>query len=1822
MNDVIGIQERLERIYRLYVESAFPLRYPGLAAERRRLLEMPGTLSQPALVEPVPTYPGSGLDLQAAASRLGPAYRDLPDLAGPLFPAGRTLYEHQWQALEQSLAGKDVVVTTGTGSGKTESFMLPLLATLAAESRSWSAPSLKATDREWWRGKSERVSQWAHDTRPHAIRGLILYPLNALVEDQLRRLRSVLDSPEVTAWMDRERGGNRITFGRYTSLAPLAGPPDTDRIERLRTKLREREAEWNRVRETLQQKGDGSEYHFSRMDGGELWSRWDAQDSPPDLLITNYSMLNIMLMRALEQGIFDQTREWLADNPSHQFYLIVDELHAYRGTAGTEVSYILRLLFDRLGLTPDSSQLRILATSASLDSGESGRQFLSEFFGRSPDHFEVISSRQDPPARAAHLDEYGERFVHFAEANPAAALDSGETPISSESAGELATALGSPTDLRTALLNVGLSEALRAACWDGTGTRATLSTNLATRLFPTATEPQSALRGALLALGSTENLQPVRAHLFFQNMQNLWVCVKPGCGRQDEGPLQAQVGRTHATHRLTCDCGSRVLDLIVCEVCGEVFLGAHRTRGKDQLSADRSDLEGIPDQLDQRSYGRYAVVWPVENFEQTPVQKSYTWQGKDRRWQMQYLERPTGRLLAKTQVGRVQAEDDLQPVWTYTISSQSEGDADQQSAFPPVCPACDTDYRRREVLPTPLRHHRSGFQKAAQVLASTLMREVEPEKRKLVIFSDSRQDAARLAAGMERDHFRDMVRVALLETLRGFSADLEAAVRFNSNLVPALKPAALERLGAINPLLVEVAQQPVREKDEEAANRFISRPGGAPFLPGFLLSGSAPEPQLDDLKDLLRQYPSRIPLSQLRDAVFEKLVMQGICPGGNSMEALNYTEGNNPETPWHAAFTWSKGSVIPCNQPQARAHAQQLGEMLLAEMMMVLFTHQVRTLESIGQGRVTAPLTGVTVNIQEATDALVRFLAVKRRYANSEFVEPGTEATFPGPVQKYLSVVQQDEEQIRQKLLASQLAETSRNGLIVRADNLVLIGGAGLQGMKRYRCQKCRALYLHRAAGHCIHCGGTLVEENVPASEIDQDYYAYLAREQSQSFRLNAEELTGQTDSESRTRRQRRFQEVFLEDENAKAQGIDLLSVTTTMEAGVDIGALNAVMMSNMPPRRFNYQQRVGRAGRRGDSLSLAVTLCRGRTHDSYYYARPEAITGDSPPPPYVDTSSATIYRRVLIKEILRQAIGNQQAVTTDSVHGEFGTVEEWLNPVEGQPGRRERLVEYLSSVERQRKIRDLAGRLATQTRLDDTALQNVINQLRDLPVMIDEVASDPKLIQDQLSERLAYAGLLPMFGFPTRTRLMFLDPLTSINGQNFPPRNVVDRDLDLAISAFAPGAEIVRDKRVHTALGVVNLHPAPRGQARTSPGLYPPLEEDNPRPLGVCSHCRAIHEDELLAGQVGSTVECPTCGESSLRVLDAREPRHFYSTGKPRNYNGFFEIRGFTSRPTLAVMNGEEVTGPFNAVLTAGTSSQQNEVLTFNDYSGRGGFDFRPDPMRTLKGAYMADLEAKPSSQRTGGSKRITLLSRRRTDTLGVRIREWPAGHQAPPDTVEGRAAWYSLAFALRDAAAVMFDIEGSELDGGLYVNEGPGQPEASAFLSDRLENGAGYASRLGQPEEFFQLLQQLNTTLREKWTGHVRECDASCARCLRDYTNLSFHPILDWRMALDMGSLLADANPLELHGSHWEMLYQGAESPIQNSLEQLMFQPVAHTGSLPIFAGFGKQKGKTLVIRHPLWSQDHPQILAAQEIAHQYGEVRDAVSPFMLLRRPSDAL
>ncbi|MCU0378485.1 MAG: hypothetical protein MUC78_09525, partial [Bacteroidales bacterium] len=177
------------------------------------------------------------------------------------------------------------------------------------------------------------------------------------------------------------------------------------------------------------------------------------------------------------------------------------------------------------------------------------------------------------------------------------------------------------------------------------------------------------------------------------------------------------------------------------------------------------------------------------------------------------------------------------------------------------------------------------------------------------------------------------------------------------------------------------------------------------------------------------------------------------------------------------------------------------------------------------------------------------------------------------------TIIIQPDKPEQDSLQAGSFRRSFKNMFFLKGDNLWLnipqarlSPGAVREG---WACPTCGTFYMHPAGGRCADCNIELRQGTAHAS---LDYYRYLAERVGGGFRFHSEELTGQTDAIDKPNRQRWFQEVFLPDEREipAIHGIDLLSVTTTMEAGVDIGALLAVMMANMPPRRFNYQQRVG----------------------------------------------------------------------------------------------------------------------------------------------------------------------------------------------------------------------------------------------------------------------------------------------------------------------------------------------------------------------------------------------------------------------------------------------------------------------------------------------------------------------------------------------------------------------------------------------------------------------------------------------------------------------
>jgi DEAD/DEAH box helicase domain-containing protein len=1841
MNNPLALFRNLRDLYLSYLNSPFALRYPDLVAERRELLDRNGYLWREPLIEPVPAYPTIRQDFRTMVHQMldndwgAPAVEELADFVGcgALAPHLEP-YEHQHRTFERSVVGgNDVVVTTGTGSGKTECFLLPIIANLVRESAEWGPPGARSPQWDWWGDRHKyfqgqniryapRISQRAHEdriTRPAAIRALLLYPLNALVEDQLIRLREALDSEPARSWLDLHRRGNRFYFGRYTGRTPVSGDRNSINTHRLRAELREMERDAHLVSDDA-----GARRFFATINGAEMWSRWDMQDAPPDLLITNYSMLNIMLMRGIEANIFEATRLWLEEGRrsgdcNRVFYLVVDELHTYRGTPGTEVAYLLRVLLDRLGLGTDSDQFRIIASSASLDAGAGGLAYLEGFFGRSRNRFYVErGTPQTPDATAIFaIRAHGQAFQAYGRSVATSeATEHDAARVLHRAVGYVTNAGETARLLHDAVEQTQATEAVRAACLDADGTTLMPRTpeQLGVALFGNELDRNQrgeAVEGVLSCIASSRSAAavaplPLRVHLFFRNVQGVWACTNTECteiaGRSERCP----VGALHYQPILSCRCGSRVLELLVCESCGEVFLGGYRRSDPQNpgvyfLSADHPDLEASPEiSFIDRNFDNYAVFWPSHGNQQ-PLTAQWDQDRVRRRWQLGALNVREGSITLGGTAGR--------RGFLYHVPTPAPG-ADQ--AYPAICPRCDEDRRRRR-LDTPIRVMRTGFQKTAQVLSDGLLRQLSPvtarSNRKLVVFSDSRQDAAKLSAGMRFAHYRDALRQSLSEAVRTAGA---GTLAFRDQLAGRNLDTNSQRLAA-NFARTHPIESQVLLGSANVGFASLAAPGF-----GQLNYAQAAH----QLLERAEHGPFSIP--QLTLDIGARLLACGMNPGGFGQQVL-WTDPTQRRGSWRELFEWNPG-MQPAPRanlsPEQQNHLRRIESAILTETMDIVFASGRRSLEALRIALATSDrlrFPAPSSLVQETADGVVQVLGSRRSRISTH--DANALQNMPRYVVAYIHAVarlNREQPQVLERDVVEYLEQSevlSRTQIgILFADKVCLLPAGGQFQV----CPQCRRLHLHRAGGVCIECLVPLVAPQFGDADADADYYNFLATQAGDLFRLNCEELTGQTNKNEARTRQRLFQGICLPrpTEEPRTDELDLLSVTTTMESGVDIGSLLAVMMANMPPMRFNYQQRVGRAGRRGAGLAVALTLCRGRSHDDYYFQRHDRITSDPPPQPYVDLRQRAIAQRVLNKEMLRQAflaLGLFAGGGSDNVHGEFGDAASWNQPPnQAATATVDRLVaDWIARNAGQidRTCDLLLSFASPELRTERQVLVDFVQQ--ELVTEVTRIANDPRYVQDSLSERLANAGRLPMFGFPTRVRLLFHnDP---IRAHEWPPEDSVDRDLDIAISQFAPGAETVKDGIVHTAAGVVHYRRMGTQAREQANPLGPPVA------LGMCQSCQAVD-----LSPAPNAIVCGVCNAPGFRIVQLAQPHGFrtlYEGG--RDFDGVFEWSPRASRPktdAAPLVMTEHLNIEFG--------SDQRDVCVVNDNDGQL-FEFeklaQSETWVTREAidqinAQRLEHHLAPVTVRyaVGTPSDIRALgSLKHTDLLVLGLRIIPMGLDLDPRRVEGRAALYSFGFLLRRTAAVLLDINELELRVGLrVVRNGQGSVVGQVFLSDSLENGAGYCSQFAARDRIAELLRSaaaVATSFSDSAyaANHADRCQTSCPDCLRDYSNLAWHNILDWRMALDLARLGVDGNAaIGFNRDHWRPLVSSATAAYFNALG---WTP-ATFGGLP--AARSGSRGELIV--HPLWATDHESIVQAMNEAAAMGITLQPKNLFEVVRRP----
>jgi DEAD/DEAH box helicase domain-containing protein len=818
--------------------------------------------------------------------------------------------------------------------------------------------------------------------------------------------------------------------------------------------------------------------------------------------------------------------------------------------------------------------------------------------------------------------------------------------------------------------------------------------------------------------------------------------------------------------------------------------------------------------------------------------------------------------------------------------------------------------------------------------------------------------------------------------------------------------------------------------------------------------------------------------------------------------------------------------------------------------------------------------------------ASLRILGLAGCYAGATSYP--VQATMPGALKAYVRALAAAQA-LRPADLERALEDALRASRVIGSNWEIPIGSVDAplfltlaSGLSLWRCRRCARVHLHQSAGICTNrvCNSADLVEGQRETDLD-DYYAWLSGRH--AHRLRVEELTGQTKPLAEQRkRQRQFKGALLHPpgENQLTDSIDVLSVTTTMEVGIDIGTLQAVMMANMPPQRFNYQQRVGRAGRLGQPFSFAVTLCRDRTHDDYYFNHPQRITGDPPPSPYLDLGRAQIVRRVIAAEALRRAFlslptTDRPSSGADSTHGSFGLVADWGSRYRGP------ITQWLRS---DADVPKVVEGLTAYTPLDPPAQEALVHWVRDgLVEAIDAAITNPSYIQRELSERLANAGVLPMFGFPTRIRALYGQPPRRLQDEE--ASQVADRSLGLAISNFSPGAEILKDKHVHVCAGFAAWEYR-GGAAVPSNPLGDPLS------VSQCPSCYSV----VVAGGAEPRL-CPVC-QATARPFALYQPRGFRTTYRPRDFEDQPERGPSLPLPQLA-FSAQEQPGERVYAMSV-TVHEGSEIYTINDNEGRLFSMFNdqqsvivPDPELYTEDPHFKVPDRDPDYLGAIGMVKPTdalVLSLDKVDVPG-------------PDTVidaresvlrAGLPALWSFAEILRLASAVELDVGPGELQIGLQAQLIGQTVTRRIFLADALENGAGYCTQLGQEKVLIRVLERVLAESAERFERerHSAICDSSCPDCLRSYDNRQFHSVLDWRLAVDVAEL-AVGKPLTL--ARW--LGRGrrlVEGFVVGFREALALEAVEVAGLPAVLA---TDRRRVAFFGHPLWRPE-PTYFVAQQV------------------------
>ncbi|OCS90988.1 DEAD/DEAH box helicase [Caryophanon latum] len=1669
------VTQRLHRKLAEYIETQYPISEPSVQKKRTELLYKSGTLCTEPYIEATPVYePGDTYEKMNIPNNAKKLMNELAKLNPPvgIFPKP---YLHQQKAMESFLSDhNDLIISTGTGSGKTESFLHPTLNMLYEEATS----------------SPETFKQ-------RAVRALILYPMNALVSDQMTRLRKLFGDERVKKKF-QDATGRPAQFGMYTSRTPYAGEHSTkkdkyqldsilnyyiDLEEQKPDKAQEMKERGKWLAKDLRAFKNSKVKRNARYKGlvtdAELFTRHEMQESAPDILVTNYSMLEYMLMRPIERNIWEQTKQWLSQSKDNYFLLILDEAHMYRGTGGAEVALLIRRLQSRLGI--DRDQMKCILTSASLgkeNDDEAPIRFAEQLTGKPESRkFKLIRGTKEvrPPARTADFLEIqnlasidSEQFIKY-RTNYEESMEH-MIPFFEQMKWEKVPndSAQFPSYLYKQLDGYGPLEKIIEKI-SGQAT----SLNEIVELVCPNIEPIIAEKAVsnLLLLANASNLNgrvllPARVHIFFRGLSGIFSCINPACTQCGEEGL---LGKIYDDYRVTCDCGSRVFEIMTHRYCGSIFIKAYIQEG---------------------------AVYPT-----------YLWNESghgivgEKLKEIHYLiERPHEKALERKKIA---------PLWLHIETGfiqdtpPMENSHEYIQVFESTEKTSNKKSRRRysnarsfEKCPCCLRSARFNIRdlkiKGEQPFANLIREQfnIQPpvegkteninEGRKVLIFSDGRQKAARLARDIPNEVEKDAIRQLILKA----AYELEKN-RVRSTIGRELYPTILHILHEHRLQLFSQMQR----KDVTA-----------------------------DIKNYVKNFYEK----KLKDVEFDEMTM-------SMREEFKLRMLEVIAAPGYSVYETTTGIVVPANM--RRMYRDETIKELISEedleRVTILFIKELLEKTSID----------ITLDVFDRREIFGMYRD------EDDFGETTTSLSkkFREMLEKFVG-----ETNVEYTIthLFEQLCRSKNEKYYLDLDKLKIKDGIHHTW---YKCTSCKQIHAVTVNDACPSCDAVTIEILEPTSEVlkaEKGYWRTPVEEiliGEKITNVSVEEHTAQLSQKDPSialatteQYEMAFQDIVLED----SLGIvDILSCTTTMEVGIDIGSLTAVGMRNIPPQRENYQQRAGRAGRRGSSLSTVITYAQDGPHDHYYFKNPELIiSGDTREAHIYITNKKIIYRHInalLIQTYFHQ-YGLDGELATSNIIDSLGSTIDFFNSssmfnldnfgewLEKQLKSKFKQypevfniipVEAYETEDEKWSIIEIATKSLKKDLLDAFKdIEENLTKYSDFTLEEDTSDFKEKHPDEMLLNFLFNHSFLPTYAFPRDLTSLY------IQGRDRNSKIIIEQrpqlELNRALGEYAPGRQVVVNKKTYRIGGIYN----PFSKNPELPAKDLNLKEHYVATCTKCNFTKLSTKEES---------KCPNCKEQ-LNVMPYVRPTGFSpERGREVRKGDLAQEYSFASTPQFPVPNEEQqfIFEPLNELRYIQFVHRENEKLIVmnrgvDDYSGfymcedcgyiKPILGKKEDFSKPHEKPFQLDRGANFTCK--GYLEKIYLGNSFTSDLLLIRL--------SMTDELDYNAskswlhdALLTLGEGIVLAASRVLDIDAQELSVGYRIvhNEELGH-YVDLYLFDNLSGGAGYSYVAGKRIE--EIIKETFNVLN----SCMNDCESSCYKCLRNYQNQMKHERLNRMLGLEL--------------------------------------------------------------------------------------------------------